>query len=260
MDTAKIVPGRLGCDGLAYRASGTQILTDIDLSLDKASTLAVIGPSGSGKTSLLRCLALFNPPTGGTLRLDGQPYVIDGKPVYQPWELRRQVMLVSQSYALIPNITGWDNITIGIKAVLGKSPAEATDRARYLASEFGLEDSLLGRYPHSFSGGQAQRVALVRALALRPKVLLLDEVTSALDPETVGSVVEAVRKIRQEGEYDDMAIILVTHLMQFAREFADRIAFICDGKILKQAPSRTFFSDVDNEQITRFLANVRLPY
>lgn len=250
---------RLTVADLSYSVGNIRILHGIRFSLAAGSTLAVIGPSGSGKTTLLRCLALFNRANSGTISLDGQQYLDGGSAVYEPWEVRRNVSLVSQSYSLLPNLTGLENITLGLRSVLKLEKGAAEARARELAGEFGLPDTLLARYPDTFSGGQAQRLALVRALALKPKVLLLDEITSALDPETVRNLVEAVTRIRRESEYDDLSIVMVTHLMQFAREFSDEIAFMNEGTILHQAPSDQFFTRIEKEEVSNFLKSVQLP-
>lgn len=250
----------LDVERVSVNFSSAAILRNISFSIAKMETVAIIGASGSGKTTLLRSLALFARPHLGSLRLDGQVYWKDGEALFESWEVRRRISLVAQDYPLLPNLTGLRNITLVLQEVRRMSPSDATDWAISLAGDFGLSLALLERFPESYSGGQAQRVALIRALAVRPKILLLDEVTSALDPESVNSVVNAIRMIQDDPEYGKVSILLATHLMSFAQEFSDRTLFISQGSILESGESRSLFSSPKSRELTRFLKSTRVPY
>ena len=241
----------LSVRGLSKHYGKVEVLSGIDLTLSPGRTLALLGRSGSGKSTLLKCISLLEIPEGGDLKLADQSYCTDGTLLFQPWEVRRQIGLVMQDYSLFPHMTVRDNLLLAICKNGVASPAEARDRAAELARSLEV-DALLDRYPSSLSGGQTQRIALARALVLRPRVLLLDEITSALDPETIGNVIGAIERIREIASDQKMAIVLVTHLVRFAIEFADEVAFLSGGRIVERHLSQAFGANVAHPEATRF--------
>ena len=224
------------------------VLNDISEHINAGEKVVVIGPSGSGKSTFLRCLNLLEVPTAGEIVFDGQ-VVTDPKADIDA--IRRQMGMVFQHFNLFPNMTIRKNITLApVRTGLMKQ-AEADDTATALLRRVGLEEKA-DAYPNQLSGGQKQRIAIVRALAMRPKVLLFDEPTSALDPEMVGEVLEVMKELATEG----MTMIVVTHEMGFAGEVATRVLFMDGGVIAEQAPPEEFFSHPKNARTQEFLSKV----
>ncbi len=235
------------------------VLRELDLSIAPAEKVAIIGPSGSGKTTILRLLMTLERPTSGVIRVNGEPLyhrVVNGKLVAADGrhlsKMRENIGMVFQQFNLFPHMTVLNNVTEAPIFVL-KQPREVAEKnAQEFLNLVGLGDKL-GAYPHQLSGGQKQRVAIARALAMKPKVMMFDEVTSALDPELVGEVLNVMRKLARETE---MTMLIVTHEMGFAREVSDRVLFFCDGRIVEEGPPSIFF-EAPREQRTRdFLGSV----
>jgi polar amino acid transport system ATP-binding protein len=231
------------------KSFGSKLVLDgIDLSVAAGEVISLIGASGSGKSTLLRCTNLLEPIDDGRVLLDDDDISEPGR---DPDPVRRRIGMVFQSYNLFPHMTVLDNITLAPIKVLGRSRADAQERAMSMLDRIGMTDKAAD-YPDRLSGGQQQRVAIVRALQMQPEVMLLDEITSALDPELVGEVLDLVRELKQEG----MTMLLATHEMAFAREISDRVCFLHQGRILEAAPPAELF-DAPREQRTRqFLQRV----
>lgn len=225
-----------------------EVLAGIDLSISKHQVVSLIGASGSGKSTLLRCANALETITGGTVRLDGD--IVSG-PGVDLDRLRRRVGMVFQSYNLFPHMTVRDNITLAPRKVLGLSTVEANSRADELLERVGLS-ARAGYYPDQLSGGQQQRAAIVRSLAMDPEVVLLDEITSALDPELVAEVLMIVRELALDG----MTMMLATHEMTFAREVSDLVVFLDEGVILEQGPPEQVFDDPVEARTREFLRKV----
>ena len=232
-----------------HKAFGERtVLDDVSLEVGTGEVVCLIGASGSGKSTLLRCINLLEPIDDGTIHLDG---VDISEPGLDPDPIRRRIGMVFQSYNLFPHMSVLRNITLAPTKVLRRPKAEARDTALELLGRFGLADKAEA-YPDQLSGGQQQRVAIVRALAMQPEIMLLDEVTAALDPVLVGEVLDVIRELRANG----MTMVLATHEMGFAREIADTVCFLQNGRILEQGPPAQVFSE-PREQATRdFLARV----
>ena len=224
------------------------VLEGINFSLAPHEVVCLIGPSGSGKSTLLRCVNLIEPISSGSIHLDGEEITLPG---IDEDRVRRRIGIVFQAYNLFPHMTVLDNITLAPIRVLKKSKAEAQTEAIRLLERFGLADKSTA-YPDRLSGGQQQRAAIVRALAMRPSLMLLDEVTSALDPELVGEVLRVVRELAEEG----MTMLIVTHEMAFARDIADRVAFLDEGRIVEEGHPDQIFSDPQNPRTRRFLQRI----
>jgi polar amino acid transport system ATP-binding protein len=225
-----------------------EVLRGIDLTIREHEAVALIGASGSGKSTLLRCIDLLEEIDDGDVFLDGE---VITDPAVDPVAARRRLGLVFQAYNLFPHMTALENVILGERRAHGSSKAEAEERGRALLARFGLagreDDS-----PDNLSGGQQQRVAIARAFAGRPRALLLDEVTSALDPELVGEVLQAVRDLKGEG----MTMVIATHEMTFAREVADQVAFLHEGRILEQGPPAQVLESPRNNETRRFLSRL----
>ncbi|WP_028660779.1 amino acid ABC transporter ATP-binding protein [Nocardioides insulae] len=235
-------------EGLRKSYGDRVVLRDLSLSVQRHDVVCLIGSSGSGKSTLLRCLDLLEPIDDGVIRLEGKEI---SDPLIDPREVRRRVGMVFQAYNLFPHLTVLDNCTLAQVKVHGVGRDEARDRAVDLLGRFGLADKA-GARPDALSGGQQQRVALVRALCTSPEVLLLDEITAALDPELVGEVLEIVRAEARAG----MTMVLATHEMDFAREVATRVCFLDAGGILEQGTPEELFGAPREERTRRFLARV----
>ena len=210
--------------------------------------MVIIGPSGSGKSTFLRCLNLLETPTGGTITFDGTEIT---DPKVDIDQVRRQMGMVFQHFNLFPNMTIRKNITLAPVRTRLMSQAEADDTASALLRRVGLEEKA-DAYPAQLSGGQKQRIAIVRALAMKPKLMLFDEPTSALDPEMVGEVLDVMKELAQEG----MTMVVVTHEMGFAREVGDRVLFMADGKIVEENTPAEIFSNPQEERTKSFLSKV----
>jgi polar amino acid transport system ATP-binding protein len=222
-----------------------RVLRGIDLAVAEHEAVALIGASGSGKSTLLRCIDLLVDIDDGDVFLDGE---VITDPSVDPVAVRRKLGMVFQAFNLFPNLTVLDNVALGPRRAHKVGVAEARARGQELLARFGL-GGREGDYPEQLSGGQQQRVAIVRALATEPRALLLDEVTSALDPELVGEVLEVIRDLKQSG----MTMILATHEMQFAREVADEVCFLHDGLIAERGAPEAIFTDPKRPETQRFL-------
>jgi polar amino acid transport system ATP-binding protein len=222
-----------------------EVLRGVDLEVDEHQAVALIGASGSGKSTLLRCIDLLVAIDDGDIFLDGE-LITD--PSVDPVPVRRRLGLVFQAYNLFPHLTALENIVLGDRYAHGASSEEARERGRRLLERFGLAGREDER-PDDLSGGQQQRVALARAFAGRPRALLLDEVTSALDPELVGEVLQAIRDLKHEG----VTMLIATHEMSFAREVADLVAFLYEGRILELGPPEQVLVEPERPETKRFL-------
>jgi len=238
-------PPVLDIRGVTKAFGEREVLTGIDLEVREHQAVALIGASGSGKSTLLRCIDLLVEIDEGDIFLDGD---VITDPSVNPVGVRRRLGLVFQAYNLFPHLTALQNVVLGSVRALGVSKDEAEERGRELLARFGLGGREDDR-PDDLSGGQQQRVAIVRAIAGRPRALLLDEVTSALDPELVGEVLEAIRELKGEG----VTMILATHEMSFAREVADAVAFLHDGRIAEQGPPQAVLEAPEQPETKRFL-------
>ena len=235
-------------EGLHKRFDELEVLKGIDLTVAEHEVICLIGASGSGKSTLLRCINLLEPIDAGRITVLGQEITAQGVDVNA---IRRQIGIVFQSFNLFPHMTVMRNVTLAPDQVLGLSQADAESRARELLERFGLADKA-DEYPDRLSGGQQQRVAIVRALAMQPDIMLLDEVTSALDPELVAEVLDVIRELAAAG----MTMMIATHEMGFARDIASRVCFLDDGVILEQGPPQQLFNDPKEERTRRFLQRI----
>ncbi len=224
------------------------VLNGIDLDIEEHQVVCLIGPSGCGKSTLLRCINGLETIDSGEIRLHGDR--VSGRGVDVD-ALRRDVGIVFQSFNLFPHMSVLDNITAAPVKVLGRSGAEAKDKAMELLARIRL-DHKATEYPDRLSGGQQQRVAIVRALAMDPIVLLLDEITSALDPELVAEVLDIVRSLREEG----MTMVLATHEMGFAREVSSKVCFLYGGVVHEEGPPDQIFREPKNERTRAFLQRI----
>ncbi|GAA2486856.1 amino acid ABC transporter ATP-binding protein [Actinocorallia cavernae] len=224
------------------------VLRDVGLEVAPHTVTTLIGASGSGKSTLLRCANLLEEIDDGAIWLDGEEIT---DPRADQDAVRRRIGVVFQAYNLFPHMTVLDNITLAPRRVHGVSRAEAEERARGLLERLGLAGKA-DAYPDRLSGGQQQRVAIVRALAVRPRLLLLDEITAALDPELVGEVLEVVRGLKDEG----MTMVLATHEMGFARDVADQVCFLNGGVVLEHGTAEQVFGDPPQERTRRFLRRI----
>jgi polar amino acid transport system ATP-binding protein len=244
-----------------YKSFGdVEVLKGINLDIAPGEKVALIGPSGSGKTTLIRMLMTLEKPTSGMIEVDGTPLwhmEVNGRlvPANEKHlrKVRKNIGMVFQHFNLFPHMTVLKNCTIAPIHVLGLSKKEAEERAVEMLERVGLGDKL-NVYPSQLSGGQKQRVAMARALVMRPKVMLFDEVTSALDPELVGEVLEVIRDIAKEGK---MTMILVTHEMEFARDVADRIVFLDNGHIVEEGSPEQVLERSKSERLKKFLSRFR---
>lgn len=226
-------------DRVIKKFGPTMVLNELSLEVARGEKVVFIGPSGSGKSTLLRILMTLEGIDGGSAEIDGEPvwHRLQGDqrlPATRPHlqKIRTKVGMVFQMFNLFPHMTALENVALAPRRVLGLSQREAEVRAAELLGKVGLSDKV-GSYPARLSGGQQQRVAIARALAMRPRLMLFDEVTSALDPELVGEVLQVIRELAHE---HDLTMILVTHEMGFAREIADRVCFFEGGRIVEEGP------------------------
>ena len=224
------------------------VLKGIDLVVQKHEVVCLIGASGSGKSTLLRCIDLLEPIDAGRISIDGIDITARGT---DQDAVRRRIGIVFQSFNLFPHMTVLQNVALAPVKVLKQSRERAAERSRELLERFGLADKA-DEYPDRLSGGQQQRVAIVRALAMDPDVLLLDEITSALDPELVAEVLDVIRGLAAQG----MTMVIATHEMAFARDVAHRVCFLDDGRILEEGPPDRIFSEPTNERTRRFLDRI----
>jgi polar amino acid transport system ATP-binding protein len=238
----------LRIEGLHKSFDGLEVLKGIDLEVVEHEVVGLIGASGSGKSTLLRCINLLEPVNAGRVFIEGEEITARGVDVNR---IRQRVGIVFQAFNLFPHMTVLRNVTLGPIEALGASRAEADALATELLERFGLADKR-GDYPDRLSGGQQQRVAIVRALAMKPDVMLLDEVTSALDPELVAEVLNVIRELASGG----MTMVIATHEMGFARDIANRIGFLDAGVILEEGPPEEIFTSPREERTRRFLQSI----
>jgi polar amino acid transport system ATP-binding protein len=238
----------LELQGVHKRFGANDVLRGVDLHVDEHDVVCLIGPSGCGKSTLLRCINALEEIDDGTIRIDGEQ--ASGRGVDLDG-LRQEVGIVFQSFNLFPHMTVLANITIAPRKVLGLPRKEAADRAHTLLARIGLDEKA-DDYPDRLSGGQQQRVAIVRALAMQPRLLLLDEITSALDPELVSEVLNIVRELAAEG----MTMLLATHEMSFAREVSSKVCFLDDGVICEEGPPEQIFGEPQNDRTRIFLKRI----
>jgi polar amino acid transport system ATP-binding protein len=225
-----------------------EVLRGIDLELAEHEVVCLIGASGSGKSTLLRCVNLLEPVDAGRIVVRGEEITAPGIDVNG---VRRGIGIVFQAFNLFPHMSVLENVTLGPRKALGLSRADATARASELLERFGLAEKR-DEYPDRLSGGQQQRVAIVRALAMQPDLLLLDEVTSALDPELVAEVLEVIRELATEG----MTMLIATHEMSFARDVAHRVCFLDEGVILEEGTPERIFGDPQEPRTQQFLERI----
>jgi polar amino acid transport system ATP-binding protein len=238
----------LRIDGLHKSFGDLEVLRGIDLEVADHEVVCLIGASGSGKSTLLRCINLLEDIDAGRIWIEG--IEISGADVNVD-QVRRRIGIVFQSFNLFPHMTVLRNVTLAPSQVLGMSARQAEERARELLERFGLADKT-SEYPDRLSGGQQQRVAIVRALAMQPDILLLDEVTSALDPVLVAEVLDAIRELAEQG----MTMVIATHEMGFARDVANRVAFLHEGSIVEEGSPERIFTDPEQAETRRFLDRI----
>ena len=234
--------------GLSKSYGNNQVIKNIDMHIAPGEKVVIIGPSGSGKSTFLRCLNLLEQPTSGSIVFDGQEITAPKADIN---EIRRHMGMVFQHFNLFNNLTVLDNITLAPIKLKIMTKKEAEAEAMRLLKLVNLEEKA-SAYPAQLSGGQKQRIAIVRSLAMKPKVMLFDEPTSALDPEMVGEVLDLMKKLADDG----MTMAVVTHEMGFAREVATRVVFMDEGIIMEENNPKDFFGNPQNERLKSFLAKV----
>jgi polar amino acid transport system ATP-binding protein len=235
-------------EGIHKSFGKLEVLKGIDLSVADHEVVCLIGASGSGKSTMLRCINLLEPVDAGRILIHGEDITARGVDVNR---IRRHIGIVFQAFNLFPHMTVLRNVTLAPMEALGMSRTEAQARALELLERFGLAEKR-DEYPDRLSGGQQQRVAIVRALAMRPDIMLLDEVTSALDPELVAEVLNVIRELAAGG----MTMVIATHEMGFARDIARRVCFLDAGRILEEGPPDQIFSEPREERTRRFLQSI----
>jgi polar amino acid transport system ATP-binding protein len=243
------------------RFGDVEVLKGVDLEVDAGEVVVIIGPSGSGKSTLLRCVNMLTPPTAGTVVFEGAELIPPPVSRWSPFvgvrerrelqRLRAHIGMVFQHFNVFPHLTALENVTLGLTRVAGLDRAAAERRAREELAAVGLAEKE-AVYPNTLSGGQKQRLAIARAVALEPRLMLFDEVTSSLDPELVGDVLAQMRKLAHEG----MTMLVVTHEMGFAMDVADRVIFIDGGVIVEQGPP-DFMRDPQHERTRSFLQAIQ---
>ncbi len=238
----------LDLQGVTKSFGATPVIRGIDLAIEEGSLTCLIGASGSGKSTLLRIMNLLEPIDEGAVLLDGQDI---SQPGLDPQPIRQRIGIVFQSYNLFPHMTAAENVMLAPRRVKHLSRAELQAPVTALFDRFGLADRM-DRYPDQLSGGQQQRVAILRALAMQPQIMLFDEITSALDPELVGEVLDVLRQLRDDG----MTMVLATHEMGFARDLADRVCFLDQGRIAEEGPPADLFGNPRHERTRAFLRRV----
>ena len=239
---------KLSLRGVTKSFGDQPVLKGIDLEVSEGEMICLIGASGSGKSTLLRCINQLEPIDDGTVWLDGLDI---SEPGLDLGPIRRRIGIVFQSFNLFPHMTAMENVLLAPRRVLAETTDTLRPRAEELFTRFGLAQHQ-GKYPDQLSGGQQQRVAVIRALAMRPEMMLFDEITSALDPELVGEVLDVLRQLRTQG----MTMILATHEMGFARELADRVCFMDGGVIAEHGPPDELFSAPKVARTQEFLRSI----
>lgn len=239
---------KLELQGVSKAFEGKAVLREVDLTVQSHEVVCLIGSSGSGKSTMLKCVNLLVPIDAGAILLDGADITAAGVNANQ---VREEMGIVFQAFNLFPHMTVLDNITLSPRKVHGVGKAEAQDKARELLDSFGLADKI-DEYPDRLSGGEQQRVAVIRALATEPKLMLFDEVTSALDPELVAEVLNVIRGLKEDG----MTMVIATHEMGFARDVADQVCFLDQGRILEHGPPKQIFSSPSEARTEQFLQRI----
>ncbi|MGI8804238.1 MAG: amino acid ABC transporter ATP-binding protein [Thermoleophilaceae bacterium] len=239
----------LKLESLHKRFGDVHVLRGVDLEVHRGKVVCVLGPSGSGKSTLLRCINLLEPPDEGRIFLEGEE--ITGSAPRELDIVRRRIGMVFQQFNLFPNKSAIENVSLAQQRVLGREGDEARKKSHGLLERVGLADKV-DEYPERLSGGQQQRVAIARALAMDPHVMLFDEVTSALDPELIKEVLDAMRELAEEG----MTMVVVTHEMGFAREVADHVMFMDEGVVVEEGPPAEVLEHCREERTRRFLGLV----
>jgi polar amino acid transport system ATP-binding protein len=242
------VTEQLRLEGVSKSFGKVRVLDGIDLALAEHEVVCLIGASGSGKSTLLRCVNLLEPLDEGRIFLEGEELTAAG---VDENRARQRIGIVFQAFNLFPHMSVLDNVTLGPRKALGTPKRQAEAEATELLGRFGLADRR-DDYPDRLSGGQQQRVAIVRALAMRPEVMLLDEVTSALDPELVAEVLNVIRELAAGG----MTMLIATHEMGFARDIANRVCFLDAGRILEEGPPAKIFSAPEQPRTRQFLDRI----
>jgi len=242
------MPAAVALEGVVKSFGKLQVLSGIDLEVDEHKVLCLIGASGSGKSTLLRCVNLIEPVDTGRVVIHGEDITAPG---VDQNRIRRRIGIVFQAFNLFPHMSVLENVTLAPRKALRMSRNDANARANELLARFGLADKR-DEFPDRLSGGQQQRVAIVRALAMEPDIMLLDEVTSALDPELVGEVLGVIRDLAAGG----MTMLIATHEMAFAREIADRVCFLDQGRILEEGPPERIFTEPTEPRTQEFLRRI----
>ncbi len=237
---------KLDLQGVVKRFGDRTVCNGIDLTVDEGQMVCLIGASGAGKSTVLRCINLLEPIEDGAIFLDGEDISVPG---LNPQSVRARIGIVFQSFNLFPHMTALENVMLAPRRVRGLTRAEIQPEVEALFARFGLADRL-HNYPDQLSGGQQQRVAIVRALAMQPEVMLFDEITSALDPQLVGEVLDVLLMLKKQG----MTMVMATHEMGFAREAADKVCFLQDGRIVEEGPPEQLFGAPKQEATRAFLA------
>jgi polar amino acid transport system ATP-binding protein len=248
MPAVSDMPTLLSLESLHKSFGNLEVLRDINLSVDEQEFVFIIGPSGSGKSTLLRCCNRLEEPTKGRVVFDGQDIMGKGVDINQ---VRQQIGMVFQSFNLYPHMSALGNVCLALKRMMKLNKVQTEQRGLEALEAVGLSDKARA-YPNELSGGQQQRVAIARAVALEPKLMLFDEPTSALDPELVGSVLEVMRALRNQG----MTMVVVSHEMAFAREAANRVIFMDEGEILEQGPPERLFGSPEHRRTQEFLKRI----
>ena len=237
---------KLELRGVIKRFGNMTVCDNIDLDVEQGQMVCLIGASGAGKSTLLRCINLLEPVEDGAIYLDGKDIA---EPGLNPQKVRARIGMVFQNFNLFPHMTALENAMLAPRCLHVKSRDELRSEVEELFTKFGLADRI-DNYPDQLSGGQQQRVAIVRALALRPEVMLFDEITSALDPQLVGEVLDVLLMLKNQG----MTMVLATHEMGFAREAADKVCFLQSGRIIEEGPPEAVFEAPQRPETQAFLA------
>ena len=238
----------LSVDAVRKSFGGELVLRDVTLEVPEHTVTVLIGASGSGKSTLLRCINLITQVDDGVIRLDGEDIT---DPTVDPDDVRRRIGMVFQSYNLFPHLSVLDNVTLGPRRVLKRTKEEAEAQAVELLTNFGLGDKV-NQYPDRLSGGQQQRVAIVRSMAMHPRLMLMDEVTAALDPVLVNEVLRTVRKLKETG----MTMVIATHEMGFASQVADEVCYLSSGSIVERGVPEQVLHDPHDSRTREFLRRV----
>ena len=237
---------KLELRGVVKRFGDNTVCDGIDLVVEEGQMVCLIGASGAGKSTLLRCINLLEAVEDGEIFLDGRDIAVPG---LNPQKVRSRIGMVFQSFNLFPHMTALENAMLAPRRVHGRTRADLVGEVEELFKRFGLADRM-HNYPDQLSGGQQQRVAIIRALAMKPEVMLFDEITSALDPQLVGEVLDVLLMLKQQG----MTMVLATHEMGFARQAADKVCFLKDGKIIEEGPPQSLFDAPQRAETKAFLA------